>query len=266
MTELEYRFTHDILFKMMFVKYPGLLKKLVAELLRIPYDSIRQFEIRNPEMPPETWGEKFCRLDINLDVNGQRVACEVQVDNEGNFRDRCLYYWSREFSSALPAKGDYRDLPRTVLVSILAFKEFPWEEYYSEYQDLEVTRHTPLTDKMSLIFFELPKLPKEITADNGLELWLSLFRAKTQEELDTLERMEVPDVREAIQAYKDITVSPEFLEAQRMRAKARHDEAQAVSNAERREREKWQRIVADKDAENEILRKQLAEMQAKMEG
>ena len=35
LTKLEYSFKNDILFKMVFVKYPNLLKRLVAELLDI---------------------------------------------------------------------------------------------------------------------------------------------------------------------------------------------------------------------------------------
>ena len=41
MTKLQYRLTNDILFKMLFVKYPELLKKLVAELLSIKYTDIQ---------------------------------------------------------------------------------------------------------------------------------------------------------------------------------------------------------------------------------
>jgi len=59
MTELKYKFTNDTLFKMLFVKHPDLLKKLVAVLLRIRVDSIKSFQIRNPEMPPESLGDKF---------------------------------------------------------------------------------------------------------------------------------------------------------------------------------------------------------------
>jgi len=61
---LKYKFTNDTLFKMLFVTHPELLKKLVAVLLRIKIDSIESFKIRNPEMPPESLGDKFCRLDI----------------------------------------------------------------------------------------------------------------------------------------------------------------------------------------------------------
>ena len=68
MARLEYTFKNDTLFKMLFVQYPDLLKRLVAELLAIRIESIGEFTITNPEMPPEVIGDKFCRLDINMMV------------------------------------------------------------------------------------------------------------------------------------------------------------------------------------------------------
>ncbi|MCL1831259.1 MAG: Rpn family recombination-promoting nuclease/putative transposase [Oscillospiraceae bacterium] len=73
MTKLEYTSKNDMLFKILFVKHPDLLKRLVATLLGLRYESIGQFEIKNPEIPPETIGSKFCRLDINMTVDGRRV-------------------------------------------------------------------------------------------------------------------------------------------------------------------------------------------------
>ena len=81
MRKLEYTLKTDTLFKMLFVQYPELLMKLVADLIGIPLEDIGQFVIRNPEMPPENLGNKFCRLDINMTVNGQRVAFTVQGRN-----------------------------------------------------------------------------------------------------------------------------------------------------------------------------------------
>jgi predicted transposase/invertase (TIGR01784 family) len=234
MTELKYTFTNDTLFKMLFVRHPDLLKKLVAVLLKISCDSIGKFEIRNPEMPPESLGDKFCRLDINMDIDGQRTDLEIQIENEGDYPERTLFYWAREYSTSLPSAGKYTDLPRTVIISIVGFNLFPCTEYHSEYQALEVTRHTPLTDRMALHYFELPKLPKTVTADNSLELWLSLFRAKTEEDLKSIEALGVQEMSEAITAYRQITVTPEFREMERLRSKARHDEAQALYNAERK--------------------------------
>ncbi|MDR2670975.1 MAG: hypothetical protein LBC26_04575 [Oscillospiraceae bacterium] len=59
-------------------------------------------------------------------------------------------------------------------------------------------------------------------------------------------------MKEAIRAYREIVVSPEFLEAERLRARARHNEASALLNAEQkgeaRSDARWQVVVADKDA------------------
>ncbi|MDE7311680.1 MAG: Rpn family recombination-promoting nuclease/putative transposase [Eubacterium sp.] len=231
MKKLKYTFKTDILFKMLFIQYPELLKELVASLLGISLGSIEKFIIRNPEMPPENLGDKFCRLDINMTVNGQQVDLEVQVSNEGDYPDRVMYYWAREFSSALLTGQGYSALPRTIIVSIIDFMLFDCKEYHSFFQPLEVKRHTLLSDKMGFHFFELPKIPDDISQENMLLLWLSLFKADTEEELEKIKGMEVPVMSQAINAYYKITASSEFREKERLRAKARHDEAQALQNA-----------------------------------
>jgi len=235
MTELKYKFTNDTLFKMLFVKYPDLLKRLVSELLGMAYESIEEFIITNPEMTPEELGKKFCRLDINMRVNGQICDLEVQISDEGNYKERSLYYWAREFSTGIAEGDDYSLLPRTIIISILGFNQFgnP-QKFHSEFQCLEVTTHEPLTDKLNLHFYELKKLPPLDKADSGKDLWLKLFKAETEEELIKIEEMGVPIMSEAITAFRHVAASPELRELERMRSKARHDEAQALYNAERK--------------------------------
>ena len=186
MSKLQYTFKTDTLFKMLFVKHEDLLKKLVAALLGISADSIRQFVIQNPDISPENLEDKFCRLDINMTVNNQLVDLEIQVCNEGDYPERVMYYWAREFSSSLPAGEGYSVLPRTIIISIIDFNLFGCTEYNSFFQPLEVTRHTLLSDKMGFHFFELKKLPNDITEDDPLLLWLSLFKAETEEELENI--------------------------------------------------------------------------------
>lgn len=234
MTRLEYQLTHDALFKMLFVKYPKLLKGLVADLLELDLESIGEFVIRNPEMPPEQAGDKFCRLDITMTLDGRRINLEVQVRDEGDYPARALFHWAREYSTALAEGGEYRELPRAIIISILDFNLFECVEFHSEYGALEVRRHTPLSENFCLHFFELPKLKGPLSAARGLELWLTLFKAKTEEDLARLEALEVPIMKQAIEAYRSVAVSPEFQELERMRSKTRHDEAQALGNAERK--------------------------------
>ena len=233
MTKLEYTFKNDTLFKMLFVKYPELLKRLVAVLLGIRLESIGQFEITNPEMPPEGIGDKFCRLDINMTVDGRRVDLEIQVKDEHDFPERSLFHWAREYSTALGEGEAYIDLPRVVIISIVDFNLFDCAEFHSEYQALEINRHTPLTDRMSLIYFELPKLPESVSVHDGLQLWLKLFDAETEEELKQIEALEVPDMQQAIKAYRSITATDEFRTLERMRSDARRNEASALGNARR---------------------------------
>ena len=68
-------------------------------------------------------------------------------------------------------------------------------------------------------------------------------------------------MEQAINAYYTITAESEFREKERLWSKARRDEAQALSNAEEKgkteEREKWQSVVAGKDAEIAQLKAQL---------
>jgi predicted transposase/invertase (TIGR01784 family) len=248
MARLKYTFKNDTLFKMLFVKYPDLLKRLVAGLLGIRYESIRQFVITNPEMPPEALGDKFCRLDINMTVDGSRVDLEIQVRDEHDFPERTLFHWAREYSTALGEGKAYQKLPQVIIISIVPFKLFDCAEYHSEFQLLEVTRHILLTNRLIMHFYELLKLPKVLSADDEERLWLILFHAETEEDLRQIEALGVPIMNQAIEAYRNITASKEFQTLERMRSDARHNEASALYNARREESEKWRKVVEEKDA------------------
>ena len=239
---------------------------------------MQQFEVINTEIPPEEIGKKQCRLDINMVVDGKRVNIEIQVEDEGNYPERSLFHWAREYSSALPSGDDYLLLPRTIIISIISFWLFGCEEVHSEFQALEVRQHTALTDKLGLHYFELPKLKgiDSIESGNEQELWLALFKAETEEELTKLKKTGGVIMSQAIEAYREITAKDEFKYLERLREDARHDEAQALGNAKRQgakiEREKWQGVVAEKDAalankdaEIERLRLELAEAKARLD-
>ena len=66
---------------------------------------------------------------------------------------------------------------------------------------------------------------------------------------------------QAVAAYRGITATEEFKHLEILRARARHDKAQALRSAERkaeqREREKWQRVVEEQAAKIAELQEQL---------
>jgi len=189
-------------------------------------------------MPPEAMGEKFCHLDINMTVNGQRVDLEVQVEDKGDYPERSLYYWAREYSSALPVGEDYSQLPRTIVISILAYPQFRCVEYHSEFGLLEVRRHERLTDRLAMHYFELPKLPEVVDAGDELKLWLAFFKADTDEKLEELVTVGGEIMVQAVEAYRSVSASDEFRELERLRDRARHNEASALAYERRKVAEK----------------------------
>ena len=71
-----------------------------------------------------------------------------------------------------------------------------------------------------------------------------------------IEALGVSEMEQAIRAYRKVTASDEFKELERLRSLARHNEASALGHARREARqeairetdEKWQGVVAEKDA------------------
>ncbi len=104
---------------------------------------------------------------------------------------------------------------------------------------------------MGFHFFELPKLPDKIDGKDMLLLWLALFKAETEEELEKIKEMEVPSMNQAINAYYTITASSEFREKERLRERARHDEAQALYNARM---EIARNMIADGEPAEKVMR------------
>jgi predicted transposase/invertase (TIGR01784 family) len=93
-------------------------------------------------------------------VNGKHVDLEVQVENENDYPERSLYYWARDYSTALQEGGTYLELPDVIIISILDFRLFDCETHYSRFQVFEETRHELLATKLDLRYYELVKLSK----------------------------------------------------------------------------------------------------------
>jgi len=85
----------NIIIKKLFSENKGLFQNLLAKTLEIPYDSIENITIINPELSPETLSRKFSRLDLTMEFGGKLVNIEIQVKNDKDFRDRTLFYLKR---------------------------------------------------------------------------------------------------------------------------------------------------------------------------
>jgi len=73
-------------------------------------------------------------------------------------------------------------------------------------------------------------LPEAVGTDDELKLWLALFSAKTEEDLEKIEAMEVPVMKQAIGLYREVTADEEFREIERLRSRAQHNGASALGH------------------------------------
>ena len=253
----------DIIFKMLFSQNLDLLHELLAGLLRLPKDSIKNIVIKNSEIVPDSISGKFVRMDLNMDVDGKLINVEMQYGKDYHFRERTLFHWSKLYSGELKSGNDFSLLKPTICIGIVDFKMFDCEEFHSHFTVMETTRHEILTDKCGIHFFELTKISKKANKDNLMELWLQLINAETKEELDMLAQTGVAPIQRAVHVLHKMSEDEKIQEIARMREKALHDEATLMSGAERHgaeiEREKWQGVLAEKEA-------QIAELQAKLRG
>ena len=87
---------------------------------------------------------------------------------------------------------------------------------------------------MGLYYFELPKLPEVTDGSDGLKLWMAFFNAKTEADLLKIQSLGGAIMVQAVKAYHRVSASGEFRELERLRARARLDEANALSGAERK--------------------------------
>ena len=238
----------DLIFKRVFgtEEHKNWLANLVANLLDIPLESIENIEIQNTEMVPDYLNQKFSRLDFRVKVNDEIINIELQVHFEEDYAERMLYYWSKLYSEQLKVKDAYGDAEKTICINILNFNLFDCKEYYSSFKIMEESRHSILTDRFSIVFFELKKL-KNARKNKPVEVWLDLINAETEGDLEMIESTtNVKDIHDIIFTIREMSADEKTRYEAEMREKAIMDERSALTNSERRGFKKGEAVGLEK--------------------
>ena len=238
----------DLIFKRVFgtEEHKNWLANLVANLLDIPLESIENIEIQNTEMVPDYLNQKFSRLDFRVKVNDEIINIELQVHFEEDYAERTLYYWAKLYSEQLKVKDAYGDAEKTICINILNFNLFDCKEYYSSFKIMEESRHSILTDRFSIVFFELKKL-KNARKNKPVEVWLDLINAETEGDLEMIESTtNVKDIHDIIFTIREMSADEKTRYEAEMREKAIMDERSALTNSERRGFKKGEAVGLEK--------------------
>ena len=230
----------DVIFKKFFTRDKDLktLSAFLEAVLDMPENSITKIQVLDTKLLPTRIDGKQGDLDLKVYMNDSVVNVEIQIEDERNYRDRSVYYWSKTYSDELKKGQDYNDLKPTICINIMNFKIFECEEAYSTFKLLETDRHEILTDKCAILFFELKKINDKIEPNNRKKLWLQLINAETEEELDMLNETGVPEIQKAVVTLREMSQDEEIQEMARLREKWIMDHNSAMRNAERKGMEK----------------------------
>ena len=225
----------DVIFKRVFgnEKNTRIIAALISALLEIPQESIKRIYINNVELTPEYLEQKFSRLDLKLEVDSRLVNIEMQVNNEPDFKDRTLFYWSRMYGEELRSGDEYADLRQTICINIINFDLFDSPEYHSFFRVMENERHELLTDKFAIHFFELKKIGKA-RKNKPMEDWLDLINAETEDELMALQQSTtIPEIHDTIVMLRELSADEKVRREAFYREIRLHDEASALGSAKR---------------------------------
>ena len=169
------KLTNDVAFKWVFGRESNkdLLIALLNEL--IPDRKITDLSFCRENHLPFSGEFKKSVFDVSCRTDdGSLIDVEVQVENQGHFADRCLYYSTFNIQSQV-AEGaaDYLLNP-VYIISIDSFTRRHGPEWdgavLSSYSLREDRCHEQMTDALHFIFVELPLFKKSsVELDNDKE-------------------------------------------------------------------------------------------------
>ena len=88
---------------------------------------------------------------------------------------------------------------------------------------MEKKRHTLLTDKLAIHFFELGKINKKPDTSNKMQLWMQLINAETEGDLEMLEQTNIKEIQEAVLILREMSADEKMKELARRRELALYD-------------------------------------------
>ena len=277
--------TSDFVFKLIFgdQRNIDILAAFLKAVLDIPKEEYARLVIVDPHIKKESADDKFGILDVKLHTaSGSIIHIEIQVRVLPNMKARTVYSQAKLLTEQMASGMDWSNIKRAISIIITNDVLIPEGNKY-HYQFRYRTEDNIEFSKLSEInTLDLSKLPIEY--DNSeLWYWMKFIKADDEEVLDMLAANN-PQMQKVVGILKELSADERtrmLYEEREMDLRDRRDiesqlriyESQIkgfeslLKNTRDTVAEKDAVIaertaaLADKDAEIELLRKRIAELQ-----
>ena len=123
--------TQDFMFKNVFGKYGNedILGKFLSAILN---ENVTKVVIQNGELIKPSKNKKMGILDIRAEIDEKElVDIEIQVENQYNLSERCMYYLCKLYSGQLNVSEKYTEIKKSIVIAIIDFDYYDRDEYHS---------------------------------------------------------------------------------------------------------------------------------------
>jgi len=250
----------DIIFKIFFADERNIefLTDFLKSALPIPAEEYDEVVIVDPHLIREHPTDKLGIIDVKLKtVSGRTIHIEIQVAPLPHMAQRIAFYDAKMITEQIGKSEKYKDI-RQVISIIITEEEFipDSQNYHHRFTMYDSINRVELTDIVEVHTLELCKIQAQ-KDESRLRYWMEFIKAEGEIELEAVAKRD-PLIKKAVARLMELSADEKTRLLYEAREKERMDNESREDWARTEEREKWQCVVAYKDARIAELEAQLA--------
>ena len=231
-----------------------------------PLEDYNEIVISDPHLLPEYKGDKLSIIDVKLRTkSGKIIQIEIQLEVRPEMSKRIVFYDSKLITEQLGEKDNYTKINQ--VISIIITKEKLIKNsarYHHRFTFCDPDAKIELTDIVEIHTLELSKLP-EGTDGTLLYDWAKFIDAENEEEFNMVAERN-PEVKKAVVRLEALSGDALARRVAELEQKARMDVEAFLDHAITQTNQKWQSVVAEKNAALAEQRAEIERLRALLQG
>lgn len=252
----------DIVFKRIFAHKGNeeFLTEFLSSLLNI---KIKNIEIMHDiHLEKNIEDDKLGIIDVRAIINDNSIInIEIQLRNEFNIIERSTFYGSKLISDQLRKNDLYKDIKPVIVICILDYNFFPFEEYINDtVMVLNKHRKFNVNENMKYYYIELPKFRKSnYNRESIINQWLTFIDSENSKELEEIMKKN-NTIKKANDELEYLEGDEAFKRKVELREKYERDLASALYNREEKGKLESKKEIAKKMIQKGMSLKEIKEL------